>query len=382
MIESVTRIEPCGFEEQVPADLKALAAEVREASQKVGAGLHPDVRSELRWAVRVANAYPSNMLEGYVSDPIEIGGALTLGASDPLVRMAVAHVQAEERIGAEREDDLPPFSVEAVLGTHRRLYEAMPEEFRVQPIGGHLAPVVPGGYREHEAEVGRHMPPSPARLPDFMKHFEMRYRALARGPLGSILSLPAAHHRLAYIHPFADGNGRVGRLMTHGMLQSAGIDGHGLWSLSRGLYGGLEAPGEYHRQMDAADHPRRGDRDGRGNLSLAGLGSYTRWFLQVLLKEIRYAEQAFDPAALATRAAALANGTPETEARLLAALTEGGTSRAHDASLGGLAALGLLAPDPARDDFMKMKFPATLWGDLLPGLFAPALPPDLDATQG
>jgi Fic family protein len=40
--------------------------------------------------------------------------------------------------------------------------------------------------------------------------------------------LPAAHHRLNYIHPFPGGNGRVSRLMSHAMAQTAGIGAHGL----------------------------------------------------------------------------------------------------------------------------------------------------------
>lgn len=43
----------------------------------------------------------------------------------------------------------------------------------------------------------------------------------------------------------------------------------GLWSFSRGLARGLTDRGEYKRMMDMADSPRRGDQDGRGNLSEA-----------------------------------------------------------------------------------------------------------------
>lgn len=38
--------------------------------------------------------------------------------------------------------------------------------------------------------------------------------------------------------------------------------------------------------MEAADSPRRGDRDGRGNLSKAALESFTAWFLGAIREEI------------------------------------------------------------------------------------------------
>lgn len=372
VIESASRIEPCGFEESVPAALRALAAEIQEAAPTIGAGLHPDVCSELRWAVRISNAYHSNMLEGYVADPVKIDGALRSVTANPLLEMAIAHVRTEEWLDALQTEGFLPFAADIVLETHRRLYDAMPEAFRMQEMGGRQIQIEPGDYRKHEAEVGRHMPPSPGRLPDFMKYFESRYRSLTKVQPGKIISIPAAHHRLAYIHPFADGNGRVGRLMTHGMLEASGIAGHGLWSISRGLYGGLEGVGEYHHQMAAADHPRRGERDGRGNLSLAGLGSFTRWFLQVMLKEIHHARKMFEPEALAGRCADMIDGTAETKGRVLRALTEGGVPQGTDASLARLEALGLMVVDPQRGNFMKLKFPAALWSDILPDLFVPA----------
>ncbi len=76
-------------------------------------------------------------------------------------------------------------------------------------------------------------------------------------------------------YPFPDGNGRVSKLMSHAMVLNAGIGGQGLWSVSRGLARGLNDRGEYKRMMDLAGSPRRGDRDGRGNLFETALKSYS-----------------------------------------------------------------------------------------------------------
>jgi Fic family protein len=106
--------------------------------------------------------------------------------------------------------------------------------------------------------------------------------------------MAAAHHRLNYIHPFPDGNGRVSRLMSHAMAARAGIGAHGLWSISRGLARGLEDAGEYKREMDAADAPRAGDLDGRGNLSLRALEAFVLWFCRVALDQVRFMRALFD----------------------------------------------------------------------------------------
>src|SRR5690606_23927766 len=142
----------------------------------------------------------------------------------------------------------------------------------------------PGEWRsrpEHDVQVGRHVPPSSARVGDCMHHFEDRYRFDRMGTAARILAMASAHHRFNYIHPFPDGNGRVSRLMSHAMGLAAGIGGHGLWSLSRGLARGLDRPTDYKRMMNHADMPRQDDLDGQGSLSLRALTEFNLWFLRV-----------------------------------------------------------------------------------------------------
>ena len=109
-----------------------------------------------------------------------------------------------------------------------------------------------------------------------------------------ILAVASAHHRLNYIHPFADGNGRVSRLMSHAMALKAGIGSHGLWSVSRGLARGLESRTEYMSRMDSADTPRQGDLDGRGNLSQRALVDFTNWFLRICIDQVTFMSDLFD----------------------------------------------------------------------------------------
>jgi Fic family protein len=155
----------------------------------------------------------------------------------------------------------------------------------------------PGQFRskpEHDNAVGRHQPPSSAHVDELMAYFQRRYRFASLGTAGRIAAMAAAHHRLNYIHPFMDGNGRVSRLMSHAMGLQASIGAHGLWSISRGLARGLQDAGEYRRMMDMADTPRRGDTDGRGNLSRAALVDFVLWFCRVALDQVRFMSGLFE----------------------------------------------------------------------------------------
>lgn len=301
-METPARIEPAGIEEMIPDALTDLVLELQAEARDLGRGLHPAAGAELRFMTRIMNAYYSNLIEGHSTRPRDIAAALA-GRTDelenrPLAEEAAAHVRVQDWIDALPADGpFPkPVSQEFIRELHRRFYLEMPEELRFVEHEGKSLEVTPGAYRRagEEVAVGRHLPPSAARLPDFMRYFEMRYTGLTAGRTGKILSIPAAHHRLNYIHPFLDGNGRVSRLMSHAMFRDAGLGGQGLWSISRGLARGLQGRDEYKAQMDAADTPRQGDRDGRGNLSMNRLTSFTAWFLTVALDQVRFSSHMFD----------------------------------------------------------------------------------------
>ena len=100
-----------------------------------------------------------------------------------------------------------------------------------------------------------------------------------------IVPAAAAHHRLAWLHPFMDGNGHVARLYTDACLSSLPMPGYGIWNISRGLARDREG---YRFALSGADHPRRGALDGRSNLSDKGLTDFCRFFLTTCLDQVQY----------------------------------------------------------------------------------------------
>ena len=84
--------------------------------------------------------------------------------------------------------------------------------------------------------MGRHVAPATAALGAFLERLEWAYRPPAEANrLARIVTIGAAHHRLAWLHPFLDGNGRVIRLFSDEAFLSEGLAAGNLWSMSRGL---------------------------------------------------------------------------------------------------------------------------------------------------
>lgn len=93
-----------------------------------------------------------------------------------------------------------------------------------------------------------------------------------------------SHHRLLWVHPFPDGNGRAARLHTHLVLTALGLT-HGLWSPLRGMARNQEA---YCSRLNNANFPRRNDLDGRGSLSQKELVAFAAWLLDVCIDQAQF----------------------------------------------------------------------------------------------
>ena len=291
--------------------LRDLALELTRAAAALEGVLHPISRQAVAGLARRAASYYSNLIEGHDTHPRDLEAALRRKlARDPALRArqleARAHVEVhallDDRLA--REAELDPASAGFLAWLHRELYGRMPEAYRVLRVaGGGEAEVVPGGFREREVEVGAHVAPHHRAVPALLARFGEVYGMRSRGGLERVVAAAAAHHRLLWIHPFLDGNGRVARLASHAFLARAGVAGGGLWSIARGL---ARRRSEYLAALAAADEPRRGDLDGRGNLTAAGLSDFCELFLGSALDQVRFMAGLLDLPGLSARVLAYA----------------------------------------------------------------------------
>jgi Fic family protein len=393
LIEVPTRIEPARLEEPTEA-IADLVAELSAAAATLAHALHPRTAANLASLVRIMNAYYSDLIEGHNTRPGDIERALAGQLDTDMERRnlqleAAAHVRVQGELDAMAAvGSLPePASKDFILWLHREFYRDAPSELLRIREGKREVVMAPGTFRsapEHDVTVGRHAPPSSDRVLAFMDYFEERYRMDRMGKAGRMIAMAAAHHRLNYIHPFPDGNGRVSRLMSHAMAFKAGVGAHGLWSISRGLARGLESRAEYKRMMDHADMPRQGDLDGRGNLSQRALADFVLWFLKVALDQVTFMSNLFELNTLARRLSGYVDRSdtlkPEAAHLLEEALVRGEVERGEVARITGLPertarrvlgdviAAGLLGSDSPKSA-VSLRFPVDALDILFPRLF-------------
>ena len=298
--------QPHQFEPLLPQsrleELRQRSRGIVERSFRLTGSAHPATIASLRELVRAMNSYYSNRIEGQGTHPRNIERALHRDFSAKpdvarLQRLAVAHIEAEHELETRLAAGTLPLSSAFVREAHAALYGRLPEADRLS-ADGHL--VTPGALRS-ELElvaVGRHEPPPPEALPAFLNRFDQVYGR--QPPLEDLLfTVAAAHQRMAWIHPFLDGNGRACRLQTHCALWSVS---RGLWSASRGL---ARQRDTYYARLDAADAPRQGDLDGRGNLSEKELHNWCAWFIGICEDQVSFMARMLDLDSMKTRIHAL-----------------------------------------------------------------------------
>lgn len=367
--------------------LTELALDLAMRAASFQGSLPLGLRTALADLVRTMNCYYSNLIEDHNTHPLEIERALQGDYSDnprkrDLQMEAQAHVAVQRWIDGGGLEGRAT-KVDGLREIHRRFCSLLPETMLwvENPDTGERVQVVPGALRHRQVRVGRHVPVSALALPQFLTRFESVYRGLST--LNAILAVAAAHHRLLWIHPFVDGNGRVARLMSHAMLLET-LNTGGLWSVARGLARNVDT---YRGLLADCDQPRRGNLDGRGQLSEQALGDFTRFFLETCIDQIGFMESLVEADRLQARVllwaeeeCRLGQLAPKSGSVLQAALQRGELPRGEVPKVVGtgtrqarrivaaLMARGVLASASSRAP-LRLVLPAALAERWLPGLF-------------
>ena len=273
--------------------LEDLARQLVTVSAKLEARLPPATLAGVGKLLRVVNSYYSNLIEGHNTHPVEVERAMRADYSAApdkrdLQVESLIHIEVQEEMAwrVAREPALNVAAPEFLCWLHERFYERLPERLRLaKGDKGELAYVEAGTLRARYVQVGQHIAPAPEALDRFLARFAAEYDPARQHGLRPFIALAAAHHRLMWIHPFLDGNGRVARLFTDAYFLRCKLAGYGLWNASRGL---ARRRDSYRSHLAAADAPREGDLDGRGNLSNRALTEFCEFFLTVCLDQAQY----------------------------------------------------------------------------------------------
>ena len=153
--------------------------------------------------------YDTNRIEGSTLTLRETADLLEKGISPsekPLrdVKEAEAHINTFYEMLGNKKD----ISIETVLYFHKKLFENTKKD-------------IAGKIRDHQVAISgsRFIPPFPAEVYLMLREF-FKWYSKNKVSLHPVELAALVHLKLVTIHPFADGNGRISRLMMNLILNN------------------------------------------------------------------------------------------------------------------------------------------------------------------
>ena len=141
----------------------------------------------------------------------------------PFINEDIEEIRNIERAMNWIDHQAPDYSINRAFVSE--LHKMIVKNLTPQPKGeGDLNP---GMYREHPVEIRgtKHLPPPPFLVEQYMEElFDFLNQKLPSQY--DLIRIAVAHHRFMWIHPFGNGNGRTGRLLTYAMLVQTGFRVH------------------------------------------------------------------------------------------------------------------------------------------------------------
>lgn len=202
--------------------------------------------------VDAMNCYYSNLIEGVYTKVTDMDATMWKASSksNENYLLAKAHIET-----ARKFDLLTPqtnvFSIDYIRSLHQSFFSGLPDHLRkIKYPDGYEKTLIGGEFRTFSVSVGDHLAPSHLNIAKLMNEFSDAYSYPKSSMIG-VLNALSSHHRFAWIHPFADGNGRTARLHTQAALIQSGIGVSRSWSISRGL---ARSQTEYYERLQSCDN--------------------------------------------------------------------------------------------------------------------------------
>lgn len=280
------------------SDLLDKATKLSATSAQLAGQLPANTRNTLIQHMAVINSYYSNLIEGNRTLPGEIRAAQagefsTEPAKRDLQLESIAHIHVQHWLDEQAPDLDTLYSAEFIQSIHREFFQQVPASLhQLKGVDGKVIDKVEAGaWRTKPVKVGLHAAPDHIHIPSLINTFCTAYHPDQYKGDRKVIAIMCAHHRLAWLHPFSDGNGRVMRLFTDAALKAIGLESNGVWCLSRGL---AREPVLYKSALARADLTRQGEFDGRGVLSENTLIEFCEFMLNTAIDQVEYMSELLD----------------------------------------------------------------------------------------
>jgi len=194
------------FSKELKKDLYAKLEKIKKSFQKEWADLPESVREKEKEQISIAFTYNSNAIEGSTINLQEAREIIHEGIAPNKPLRDIKETEMHNKVFLELLKKKEKITNDLLLKWHKEIF-------------GETKPDISGRYRHYLVRVGSYLAPDWRKVKPMMNNL---IEFINKSRLNPVELAARAHYNFESIHPFGDGNGRIGRLLMNHILWHAG----------------------------------------------------------------------------------------------------------------------------------------------------------------
>ncbi len=196
------------FKKEIQPDLYRRLEAIKKKFQKDWGKLPKSIREKQKEELSITFTYNTNAIEGSTISEAEVRGIILDKISPGKPLRDIKETEAHNAVFLEMLEKGRPITNDLLLEWHRKIFNQTKHELS-------------GIYRKYNVRVGSHIPPRHEEVLKLMNQLVIFIRE-NKDKINPVELSAIVHYRFEKIHPFGDGNGRIGRLLMNHILWFSG----------------------------------------------------------------------------------------------------------------------------------------------------------------
>lgn len=196
------------FRKEIQPDLYNRLEAVKKNFQKDWGKLPASIREQQKEELAITFTYNTNAIEGSTISEAEVRGIILDNVSPNKSLRDIKEAEAHNFVFLEMLEQQKPISNSLLLKWHKQMFNQ-------------TKPELAGKYRGYNVRVGSHIAPKHQEVKKLMNQL-IRFMEKEKNNINPVELAAIVHYRFEKIHPFGDGNGRIGRLLMNHILWFTG----------------------------------------------------------------------------------------------------------------------------------------------------------------
>lgn len=196
------------FRKEIQPELYQRLDLVKQNFQKDWGKLPASIKEQQKEELAITFTYNTNAIEGSTISEAEVRGIILDKVSPGKSLRDIHETEAHNAVFLDMLDRGKPITNSLLLEWHKKIFNRSKSE-------------IAGQYREYNVRVGSYIASDYREVKKLMKQL-IRFINKEKDIINPVELASIIHYRFEKIHPFADGNGRIGRLLMNHILWFSG----------------------------------------------------------------------------------------------------------------------------------------------------------------